>query len=112
MSDQEAPSVDLNPAIVNIYGPGTSGKSNFIKYLLSSPRYSRHLVFDPMQEYDPDEYNVYRPDKVEYEGGNAELNMVVKDALSWPRAIRPRYLVVDEAANFLPAGNKPIGGQM
>lgn len=101
--------IDLSNSLVNCYGPGTSGKSNFIKYLLSKQRYSRHAVFDPMKEYDPDKYVVYRPDAVTYEGGNEEFNRFVKSCIESPREKRPRYIVADEAANFLPGGNRTIG---
>jgi len=102
--------IDLKTSLVNVYGPGESGKSNFIKFLLSQEAYRRHLVFDPMMEYDPEDYVVYRPDNVEYEGGNEELNKVAEALSSSEREKRPRYFVVDEAANFIPGGNKSVGG--
>ena len=104
--------IDLQTSLVNIYGPGGSGKSNFIKFLLKQRPYRRHIVFDPMREYGPEEYNVYRPDNLEYDGGNEELNKFLETVLNLPREIRPRYIVVDEAANFLPGGNKTMGGQV
>ena len=104
--------LNLNPALVNVFGPGTSGKSNFIKWLLQRPPYRRHIVFDPMREYDPDTYNVYRPNAVEYEEGNEELNKFLSQMLSLPRHARPRYIVVDEAANFIPGGNRRVGGEV
>lgn len=104
--------LNLNPALVNVFGPGTTGKSNFIKFLLSQPKYSRHVVFDPMKEYDPETFNVYRPDAVEYEQGNEELNQFLAQMLALPRHARPRYIVVDEAANFIPGGNRRVGGEV
>ena len=101
--------INLQNSIVNIFGPGTSGKSNFIKWLLTRKPYRRHVVFDPMHEYDADRFNVYRPDAVEYDGGNEELNMFLDRMMALPRGIRPRYIVVDEAANFIPGGNKTVG---
>lgn len=108
-----ASGLNLKTSLVNVFGPGESGKSNFIKHLLSQPAYRRHVVFDPMKEFDPDQFNVYRPDHIDYdEGGNDELNSFLSRVLDWPAEIRPRYIVVDEAANFIPGGNKPIGAMV
>lgn len=108
-----ASEIDLRASLVNIYGPGTSGKSNFLKWLLAKEPYHRHLIIDPMQEYDEEKYNVYHPDALEYStGGNEELNHVLGELYSMPRELRPRYVVIDEAANYLPGGNKPMGAMV
>jgi len=102
--------IDLNNGIVNLYGPGESGKSNFCRYLFDKPQYHRHIIYDPMKEYDPDNYNVYRPDKINYDnGGNDEVNEFLEYIFSLPPSLRPRYILFDEAANYIPGGNKPMG---
>lgn len=102
--------IDLNPALVNIYGYGGSGKSNFIRYILSKRKYSRHVIYDYNGEYDSDKYNVYRPTNKTYEsGGNDEVNEFIKHLIELPPAKRPRYVVLDEAADYLPGGGKPMG---
>lgn len=103
------PEVDLSTSIITVFGPGESGKSNFLKWLLSKPEYRRHIVYDPMREYDPEDYVVYRPDNVDYEQGNEELNSFLSTMIDGPRERRPRYIVIDEAANFIPGGNKSAG---
>lgn len=106
---ENTPELDLQTSLITIYGPGESGKSNFVRYLLSQDRYNRHVVFDPMHEYDADDYVVYRPDNLDYDPGNEELNEFLHTMVDGPRERRPRYVVVDEAANYIPGGNKPVG---
>lgn len=101
--------LDLQGKLVNIFGPGDSGKSNFIRYVLSKPKYHRHVIFTPTREYDPENYNVYFADGLEYDKINPELNNFLKEMTEAPREKRPRYVVIEEAANSLPGGNKSIG---
>lgn len=100
--------ISLHRDITVIIGPPDSGKSNLAKYLLSLDPYKRHLVYDPLFGFDPDDYNVIRPPTNDYkwrryELGNPELNKAV-DKFVWDTKpkFRPEYLVVDEAARLLP----------
>ncbi len=99
--------------IVCVFGPPGSGKTNWMKWLFRRNAYSRHIIYDPMHEYDPNRYNVARPPRStayrRYETGNDELNKTVDELImASPPAIRPRYFVIDEANRLLP-NNKPPG---
>lgn len=101
--------VDLHNQITIVVGPPDSGKSNFIKYLLSLPEYQRHLVYDPLFGFDPDVHNVVRPpDKStkyrRYDEGNPELNKAVDKFVLTDRESRPHYFAIDECGRLLPNG--------
>jgi len=106
------PSIDFDKSLVCATGPGQTGKSNFFRRLFERPEYSRHIIIDTQREFDPEDYNVYRPDNLEYPDANEELNMVLGRMLSWPRSIRPRYIHVADCANFIPGGNRTVGSNV
>lgn len=102
----------FNGAIVCVFGPPGSGKSNWVKWLFRRTAYSRHIIYDPMHEYDTDRYNVARPPRStayrRYDKGNDELNKTIDELIMGsPPAIRPRYFVIDEANRLLPNGKPP-----
>lgn len=102
-----APDVHLENNIWVVIGPPDSGKSNFVKYLLSLDPYRRHLVYDPLFGYDPSEYYVVRPPDEStkyrrYEAGNPELNRAVDKFVLVDKEKRPSYFIIDEAGRLLP----------
>lgn len=114
---KEFSEIKLKNNIVTFTGPPDSGKSNLVKYMLTLDQYQRHLVYDPLFGFDPEQHNVIRPPSTEtkwrrYEAGNPELNEAVdKFVLGPPPDQRPHYFIVDEAGRLLP-NQKPEGSAM
>lgn len=103
--------ISFKGKIVCVFGPPGSGKTNFIKHIFSKPPYSRHWIYDPMREYDPETHNVIRPQFRRYENGNGELNDVVDSLIHENNpASRPRYFIVDEANRLIPNRKDPGPG--
>jgi len=101
------PGIKLRRNIVTFTGPPDSGKSNLVKWLLRQNQYRRHLVYDPLWGFNPEEVNVIRPpDKStkyrRYEAGNPELNNAVDNLVLVEQEKRPHYFIVDEAGRLLP----------
>jgi len=116
MTHDSARKIRLKNEIATFTGPPDSGKSNLVKYLLRLPEYRRHLVYDSLFGYDPDELNVIRPPSREtkwrrYKEGNPELNQAVDRFVLTERENRPHYFIVDEAGRLLP-NQKPEGEAM
>lgn len=100
--------LELAEQIVVVLGPPDSGKTNFVKTVFGKEPYRRHWIYDPLREYDSSEYNVVRPSNRRYDGGNEELNQTIDDAIfAQPEALRPRYLVIDEANRTVPNNKEP-----
>lgn len=101
--------IELEGKITCVFGLPYSGKTNFMKWLLSQRAYRRHMIFDTVQDYPTSQYNAYRPDVRHWERGvNEELNEFVDATVEQaPKALRPRYVVVDEANRSLPNNKDP-----
>lgn len=101
------PDIELNGKLVCVFGLPNTGKTNFLRHILRLPPYRRHLIIDPVKDYPTDEYVVYRPNTRYHssEGGNLdkEANEVVDHFINNSnKALRPRYIVIDEANRVLP----------
>jgi len=108
--------INLKNEIATFTGPPDSGKSNLVKYMLRLPEYRRHLVYDSLFGYDPDELHVIRPPSREtkwrrYDEGNPELNQAVDKFVLTETENRPHYFVIDEAGRLIP-NQKPEGEAM
>lgn len=97
--------INLQGRQASIIGLNGSGKSNFVKWFLSSR--NRHLVVDPMKEYKP--YNSYEPKHTRGVEAKEELNQVV-DKVVKPNLDTLNYFVVDEVNRFVPRQGNLTGG--
>lgn len=101
--------IEIFGKIVCVFGHPDTGKTNFLRWLLSLPQYRRHCIFDPVKDYPTGDYTVYRPDSRYHssEGGQAdkELNELVDKLINdVGKSLRPRVVVVDEANRPLAHG--------
>lgn len=107
---RKAKGIELADNFVVVVGPPDTGKSNLVKHLLRLDEYRKHLVWDPLYGFDPEEVHVVRPPTKayryrRYEEGNPELNKAVqKFVLDQTPTKRPDYLVIEECGRMLPNG--------
>lgn len=98
----------LKKNIAVFVGPPDAGKSNLVRHMLTRPEYRSHLVYDPLFEFDTEQFNVVRPPNRDtrwrrYKHGNEELNRAVdKYVVGVEPDRRPEVFVVDEAGRLLP----------
>lgn len=99
--------IELEGKLVCVFGLPNTGKTNFLRYITALPPYRRNLIFDPVKDYPTEKAGlVYRPKSREHssEGGECdkELGLVVDEMVNnAPKALRPRYIIIDEANRSL-----------
>jgi len=90
--------MELQGNQILVCGLKNSGKSNFVKWLLS--RNPSHLVFDPMNEYrDQWGFNQYIPESRRGKEAEEELNLFL-DQLIKPNQDQLKFCVIEECNRF------------
>lgn len=89
-----------------VYGLKGTGKSNFVQYILSRPRYSAHLMVDVCREHD--KLKRYIMEHRRGEEAEAELNQVLRRTVTDnDRSMRPEVVAVEEVSRFCSARKQP-----
>lgn len=98
---------ELKGKQVSVFGLKNSGKTNFVKWVLS--RNPSHIAFDPMDEYkDKWGFNQYIPSSRRGKEAKKELGLFV-DQLVKPNKSKLDFIVVDECNRFHSKGGELKG---
>ena len=99
--------IDIDPTntLIGVFGGHNCGKSYFMKTMTSK---YRTVVFDPLREYNPEKFDVYRPESDRQDRMTKEYNQFLRDLRDTQRVKEtPKYelLISSEISSYLRNGS-------
>lgn len=105
--------LNLNQKSIGVFGNHECGKSHFLKKIGSK---KNSVVYDPLQEYDSNQFDVWRPQKTNQEFMEKDVDNFIRDVKDTQQHNKKNnkdmwdFLIFSEASSYL--RNNAYGGNI